>query len=324
MHASASRWLALLAVLLWCAAPADAAADPVADTAADPAADPAALIERCLPRLDAARDVGVARILQRCPELEPAWTRDPGAFGLPLAWRELGSELSVDSLRELSPLLRAADQSAAAPPRGAEPSAATLGAVLADWSLPDDAGLLQRLLRWIRARVGADDRPLEPDAAQAAQQDAQRLARLWPLLGWLGFAATLGLVAWVLAREARAAGWGAAGRWARTRPADADDRSAAVATSGADTRERDVAAQRPEWWLAQLAARLAARGALRHPAAATAREIAAAATVGPVGLQQLGLLTEVAEAARYAPHPPAPARLEAAAAAGAALLEELR
>jgi hypothetical protein len=87
---------------------------------------------------------------------------------------------------------------------------------------------------------------------------------------------------------------------------------------------QDAAAQGPQWWLAQLAARLAARGALRHPAAATAREIAAAATVGAVGLQQLELLTEVAEAARYAPHPPPATRLDAAAAAGAALLQELR
>jgi hypothetical protein len=312
MHASASRWLALLAGMLFWVSPA-AATDV-----------PAAMLERCLPRLDAARDVGVARILQRCPELERAFNLNPAAFGLPRDWREVGREVSADSLRELAQLLRAADEPAALAPAVAPPSAATLAAVLADWSLPDDAGPLQRLLRWIRARVGVDELPLERDAQPAARQADGLLARLWPVFGWLAFAVTLGLVGWVLSREARAAGWLPALRRRRAAPAAPGDTPAAAGGNAASLAAAQVLQDRPEWWLAQLAARLAERGALRHPHAATAREIAAAATVGPAGTQRLELLAEVAESARYAPQPPSQARLAAAAAAGVALLEELR
>lgn len=316
MHASASRWLALLAGMLCCLSPM-AAADAAADA-------PAAILERCLPRLDAARDVGVARILRRCPELERAVSLNPAAFGLPRDWREVGREVSADSLRELTQLLRAADEPAAFAPGVAPPSAATLTAVLADWSLPDDAGPLQRLLRWIRARVGVDELPLERDAAPARGQADGLLARLWPVFGWLAFAVTLGLVGWVLSREARAAGWLQALRRLRAAPAASGDLPAETADNAASLAAAPVLLDRPDWWLAQLAARLAERGVLRHPDAATAREIAAAATVGPAGTQRLELLTEVAESVRYAPQPPSQARLAAAAAAGVALLEELR
>jgi hypothetical protein len=298
--------------MLCCTAPA---------TAADA---PAALLERCVPRLDAARDVGVLRILRRCPELERAWRLNPAAFGLPRDWREVGGELSADSLRELAQLLRAADQAAVLPARTAAPSTATLATVLADWSLPDDAGPLQRLLRWIRARVGVDELPLERDAAPASRQADGLLARLWPALGWLVFAATLGLLGWVLSREARAAGWWQALRGRRAAQAPSGDPPVEHGGNAVEVPPAKSLRHGPEWWLAQLAARLAARGILRHPDAATAREIAAAAPVGVAGAQRFGLLIDVAESARYAPQSPSQAQLAAAAEAGVALLEELR
>lgn len=312
MHVSAFRWLALLAGVLLLGSPA------YADD------EPSAVIERCLPRLDPARDVGVVRILQRCPELQQAWIQDSAAFGLPQAWRELGSELSIDSLRELAQLLRAADQPARPSPGVAAPSTATLVAVLADWSLPDDAGLLQRLLRWIRARVGVDTAALEPEAGNVAQPDDGLLARVGRVLGWIAFAVALGLLGWVLSREARAAGWLHALRRTRSRREYRARGPVAAGTEAARARPEAAPALWPGWWLEQLAARLAARGALRHPAAATAREITAAATLGPVALRRLELLTEIADAARYAPQQPSRASLDAAAEAGAALLEELR
>jgi hypothetical protein len=309
MLASASRWFALLLGSWLLAAPVGAAVDA------------AGLIEQCVPRLDPARDVGVARILLRCPELERAWSADATAFGLPQAWREVGGELSVDALRELSLLLREAGRPAASGSAVAAPSAATLAAVLADWPLPDEASLGQRLLRWIRARIGVDAMTTGRDATRGALTPAGPGARLLQALGWSAFAAALVLVGWVLWREARASGW-------LRRRAGGSGSAAYAAAAAADQRVDDVpqrlqAGSRPspDWWLAQLAARLAARGALRHPAGATAREIAAALSVAPPVTQRLATLVEVADEARFAALPPSQARLDAAAEAGRALLE---
>lgn len=303
MRAGALPSLALLIGIAAMGGPGAAATDPVAQ------------LETCAKRLDAARDVGVARILARCPELARAWQQDPGTFGLPRDWRDAGSEVSAYSLRELARLLRATD---VAPPRAAGAAAAprteALAALLADWPLPDDAGLLTRLLRWIRARIGADVVVAEPDSGPGAQGAPGPEAWLRRALPWAALLATLALLAWVLRRERAAA---QAARGARHGAARESALAVPVATAGG-------APDSPGDWLAAIATRLAARGLLRHPAAATAREIVAATPADTVVAAQLALLATVADESRYAPRPPDSMRRDAALAAGRAVSEALR
>lgn len=303
MRRGAPGWIALLAGTMSLGAPVGAATDP------------ATQLEACAARLDPARDVGVARITSRCPELRRAWQQQSGAFGLPRNWRDVGSELSADSLRELARLLRDARSPMPMTPSAASrPRAATLGAVLADWPQPDDAGLIARLLRWIRARVGVDGPMVAPQAGPDHRADAGLRAWLARVFPWIALVATVVLLAWVLHRERSAA------RARRTA------RSVAAASSGDRGRAVDAAAvpESPGVWLAALAARLAARGLLRHPAGATPREIVAATPVDAGLAPQLRLLAAVADESRYAAQPPDPTRREAALAAGRVLVESLR
>lgn len=278
------------------------------------ATDPAAQLETCAARLDAARDVGVARILARCPELARAWQQDASAFGLPRDWRDAGSEVSAYSLRELARLLRATDAAPARAAAAAAPRAAALEAVLADWPLPDDAGLVTRLLRWVRARIGADAVVVEPASGPGAQRPAGIEAWLRRVLPWAALLSTLVLLAWVLWRERAAA-------QARRGVRDGAARESALAVPvGAAGGAPDS----PGGWLAAIATRLAERGLLRHPAAATAREIVAATPADTGIAAPLALLATVADESRYAPQPPAPTRRDAALAAGRAVSEALR
>jgi hypothetical protein len=307
--ASLSR--ALLAAILALGAVAPAATGPA--TAAAIAA--ATQLDACAQRLDAARDVGVARIMARCPELARAWQRDGAAFGLPRNWRDVGGEVSADSLRELARLLRA---TAALPPRETNTATplrvATLDAVLADWPPFEDAGLIARVLRWIRARVGADPTLVEPKAGGDSRDQSRFGAWMARVLPWVALLATLALLVWVLQRERRAA------HAARASHGSAPGSSPDVAA----TSHAAAAPVSPGDWLAVLAARLAARGLLRHPAGATSREILAAAPSDARLATQWTLLATVADEARYAPRPPDPGRRSAALAAGLALAEALR
>lgn len=308
MRGGASLSLALLVAILGLGAAAHAAPGVVTDAASAAVTR----LEDCAQRLDAARDVGVVRIMARCPELARAWQRDGTAFGLPRNWREVGGEMSADSLRELARLLRAtavAGTSTATPLR-----TATLEAVLADWPPFEDAGLIARVLRWVRARVGADPTLPEPKAGRDPTDQSGFSAWATRALPWVALVATLALLAWVLHRERGAARAARASRGALpvSSPdvAEASDPAAAPASPGD--------------WLAALAARLAARGLLRHPAGATSREILAAAPSDTRLAPQWTLLAAVADEARYAPRPPDPARCAAALAAGHALGEALR
>ncbi len=309
MRGGACLSLALLVATpgLW------AAAHPATGLAIDAASAAATQIEDCVRRLDAARDVGVARIMVRCPELGRAWQQDGAAFGLPRNWREVGSEVSADSLRELARLLRATSVS---PPRetttATAPRAATLDAVLADWPPFEDAGLIARVLRWVRARVGGPALE-EPQSGRDSAGEGRFTAWLIRVLPWVVLVATLALLAWVLQRERSAA------RAARASHEGSPSSADVAATS--DAADSPVS---PGDWLAALAARLGTRGLLRHPAGATSREILAAAPADTRLAPQWTLLAAVADEARYAPEPPDPARCAAAVAAGRTLAEALQ
>jgi hypothetical protein len=309
MRGGASLSLALLVATLGLGATANAATGLTTDAAATQ-------LEACAQRLDAARDVGVARIMARCPELARAWQRDAAAYGLPRNWRDVGGEVSADSLRELARLLRATQ---AAPPRGTAtaPSlrAATLEGVLADWPPFEDAGLIARVLRWVLARVGADPTLTEPQTSRNSAEQRRFSTWLAKALPWVALVATLALLAWVVQRErSAAAGAARASRGVSPRPSPAVAATSDV--SGVPVSPGD--------WLGTLAARLAARGLLRYPAGATSREILAAAPTDTRLAPQWTLLATVADEMCYAPQPPDPARCGAALAAGRALAEALR
>lgn len=309
-HAGARLGQALLGGLLCLAAPPGAAVEP------------ADLLDRCVPRLDAARDVGVARILRRCPELERAWDLDASPYGLPQDWRDVGGEMSRDSLRELARLLRDAAAPPASAPDGAAPRAATLAAVLQEWPLPDEAGVLQRLLRWVRSRMGGDGMTPTKAPEPTPRIAGERAPLWWRIAGWTGFAALLALVGWVGWREAQAAGW--LRRLQGVRGLESEPRGGSVTADAALPQSVGAAVQSPAWWLEQVALQLAARRRLPHPAGATPTEIAAAMRADTTLQPRLALLVAVVDAARYARDPPSSADIEAAVAAGGALLERLR
>jgi hypothetical protein len=308
MRVGASLSLALLVATLGLGATANAATGLTTDAAATQ-------LEACAQQLDAARDVGVARIMARCPELARAWQSDAAAYGLPRNWRDVGGEVSADSLRELARLLRA---TRAAPPLGAATAtplrAATLEAVLADWPPFEDAGLIARVLRWVRARVGADPTLAEPQTGRNSADQRRFRAWLAKVLPWVTLVATLALLAWVVQRERSAAGAARASRGVS--PGPSPDVAATSDVSGVPVSPGD--------WLGTLAARLAARGLLRHPAGATSREILAAAPTDTRLAPQWALLATVVDEMCYAPQPPDPTRCDAALAAGRALAEALR
>jgi hypothetical protein len=71
------------------------------------AQDPALrVIEECRARLDSSADLGIERVSRRCPELMPALEKAPWRDLLPSTFGQRKEEISAQSLRVLSELLR--------------------------------------------------------------------------------------------------------------------------------------------------------------------------------------------------------------------------
>ena len=71
------------------------------------AQDPALrAVEECRARLDSGADLGIDRVSRRCPELMPAIEKAPWRDLLPSTFGQRKEEISAESLRVLSELLR--------------------------------------------------------------------------------------------------------------------------------------------------------------------------------------------------------------------------
>lgn len=286
--------LCLLAVLSWAVAAG---------------AEDAALrvVESCRARLNPRVDIGTERVARRCPDLLPALERAPWRELLPSTLGERNEELSADSLRALSELVRhAADPGQ----RRAAPDQKALAPLLAELGEQGQQGATrwERFKRWLKQKFenrkdDDEDGWLEKWSRQFSTSEGVAQA-----ITYVGYALVMALVLFVIWSELRASGLmgGARRQQRRSSPA-------------AEWRRRlmlsDVFAaplhERPGMMLALLGEALTR--AQRLPAA---EGLPAGTIVRRAQLEsdaeraQLSQVATTAEQARYAPQPPDAADME--------------
>jgi hypothetical protein len=273
-----------------------------------------ALLDACAARLDAERDIGVARVLAACPEVERAFADGAVRPWLPTDWRRHGEDLSAGSLRELASLLR----ETRAAPAGAPPDPALLAQVLAGnaASADDDVGAWRRFLRWLRAAAGLGSAGPQDGRFADWLRSGGRAETFWTLAGYVAFALALAFSAWIVRGELRALGFGRRGGG----PLEPSSPGAVPpAAPGVDHAAAPLA-ERPGLLLRRLAAALAARQGLLRSEAWTVDELLAARPFADdERARQLTMLARVAESARYAAEAPDTATLREATLAGETL-----
>jgi hypothetical protein len=191
------RWL-LPALTLAALLPASAIAEDAALRAVD----------SCRARLDARVDIGIERVRRRCPELLPALDKAPWRDLLPRALGERREEISAQSLRALSELVRHATDSADQRP---VPERSALDPVLAELGAQGQQGATrwERFKRWLKQKL--EDRPDDDQAGWLERWSRQfhtseGVARA---ITHAGYAMVVALVLFVIWQELRAAGlWG--------------------------------------------------------------------------------------------------------------------
>jgi hypothetical protein len=286
------------------------------------AEDPALVaLEACRARLDPRRDVGLARIEKRCPELLPALERAAWSPLLPQGMRERRDEVSADSLRELGELVRGLRGAAAT---RAAPDPARLAPVLAELGEQGQQGATrwERFKRWLqdklerREKEESDEKSLLADLGEEFET-SEGVARL---ITYTGYGLLALLVLFVVWSELRAAGLlgGPPREGARAAEAAAWRRRLQLA----DVLDAPLA-ERPGLLLKLLGETLTR--AHRLPAA---NGLTASALVRRARLDsdaeraELEQLATAAEAVRYAPRAPEPERLEGAVTAARSLLDK--
>jgi hypothetical protein len=281
------------------------------------AADDPALrvVEACRAKLDARADLGFERVQRRCPDLLQALERAPWRDLLPTTLRQ--EDISADSLRALSDLIRASRAEASA---GATLDRAKLDAALAALGAQGQQGATrwERLKRWFRAKFEPRD---DDDRAGWLGQLASRLRTsegVADVLTYVGYLAVTLLVSWIVFAELRAAG--VFGGWRR---------AATRRNPAAEWRRRlmlaDVTAaplaERPGMLLRLLGEALTRAHRLPAADGLTARAIATRARLDTdEDRAQLERVARVADDARYAPEKPDAAALEQAVDVAKSLL----
>ena len=108
-------------------------------------------LDSCRARLDLRLDIGIERVQQRCPELMPALQRAPWKDLLPASLGQRREEVSAQSLRALSELIRHAQDPGT---RRATPKLDSLAPVLAELGEQGKQGATrwERFKRWLREK----------------------------------------------------------------------------------------------------------------------------------------------------------------------------
>ena len=302
------RWLAALLLLAASAPPAHAA-------------DATPAIDDCLAKLDAAADVGYARISARCPELPAALAQKPAADWLPADWNRPDNQLSAQGLTELRALL-AREQAVPARAR-ALPDVAKVPAVLAAVTRSEaaQAGWWTRFKEWLR-RILTPQVQRNESWVTRWLDGASLSRRASELIAWSVLALIVALAVGIIVRELRIAGL-LGGR----------ERSRAQAGSGLPGGRRGASAgqivraaprERPGLLLEAIAKRLAEQDRLPPARALTARELVGRARLpDEAGRSRLAELAAVSERVRFSGADVAAASLTAALAGGEQLLASL-
>ena len=307
-------------VLLWSSVASVAATTPKADE------EVIALLTDCAARLDRDRDVGYARIAQRCPELSPALTGSARSAWLPGTWQERSNELSAGGLRELARLIREESRRAVAV---GGPSSEALAAVLRQVSAdPEaDSGWWARTLAWIRSLLSRQPAgAAEPEFSIADWLRSRGIgANIWTVLTYALFSVLIGIAIFIILTELRAAGL------LQRKPRDASS-DTHPPRNRAPLRLEDLAGlplrERPALLLRLILEALTAAGRMQGHApgyaSRTRREILRDARLEQASQRDaLAALAGSTEQLRYAAVPPAPPEIEASIAEGSALLRQL-
>jgi hypothetical protein len=165
-------------------------------------------VDNCRARLDARVDIGIERVRRRCPELLPALEKAPWRDLLPRTLGERREEISAQSLRALSELVRHATDPATQRP---VPGRDALDPVLAELGAQGQQGATrwERFKRWLKQKL--ENRPGDDNAGWLERWSRQfhtseGVARA---ITHAGYAMVVALVLYVIWQELRAAGlWG--------------------------------------------------------------------------------------------------------------------
>jgi hypothetical protein len=286
----------------------------VAAAADDPALR---VIETCRAKLDARSDLGLERVQRRCPELLPALDRAPWRGLLPKTLRQ--EDISADSLRAMSELIRQAQVTTAEPVELDDVHLARSLAALGEEG-QEGATRWERLKRWIREKFEtrkSDDAP----GWLAKFTNRIRTSEGWiDAITYLGYAAVALLVFYVIFAELRAAGMLGGLR-----------RSAARRNPAAEWRRRlmmaDVSAaplvERPGMLLRLLGEALTRAHRLPAADGLTANAIVQRAEIVDEERAELARVAKIADAARYGAARPDDAALEETVGVAKALLARL-
>lgn len=280
--------------------------------------DDAALrvVEACRARLNPKVDVGIERVQRRCPELLPALSNAPWKDLMPRALTERREEISAESLRALTGLVRAAQ---AEQVRREAPSAQTLAPVLAELGELGRQGATRwdRLKRWLKQRLEEENARDQSGWLERWSRELSTSEGIARALTYTGYALVFALVLFVVWSELRAAGWlGGPGREARAAAAAAEWRRRMML---ADVAAAPLA-ERPGMLLKLLGEALTRARRLPAAAGMTASAMARRAQLEAGDREELGRVAAVAEQLRYAPHAPPEPQIEATVDAGRTLL----
>jgi hypothetical protein len=276
------------------------------------------VLDNCRARLDPRVDVGIERIRRRCPELLPALEKAPWRELLPSTLGERREEISAQSLRALSELVRHAGD---ATPQRAAPSRELLDPVLAGLGEQGQQGATrwERFKRWLREKF--EDRPDqdEPGWLEKWSRKIHTSEGVAQALTYVGYVMVVALALYVILQELRAAGLWRTSRAARRAPAAEWRRRLMLA----DVLAAPLA-ERPGMLLKLLGEALTR--AQRLPAA---EGLTAGAIVRRARLDDdadraaLAQVARTAEELRYAPQSPADASIESSVEAARTLLARI-
>lgn len=281
-----------------------------------------AAIDSCIPKLDAALDVGYERIVVRCPALAPSLERSGWAAWLPAGWKEARNELSAGSLAELRTLV--ARELAAPVPGGPRPSVAHLNEVLMGLGGPGhrNDSLWARFRAWLRTVVDRNHKPGEGSWLDRMIQRSGRSQTAVELLIYGGLCLVVLLAGLIVVNELRAAGF------VRSRKRERAARSQAQAVAPARLSWADVdrvpLSDKPRLLLELVVSQLTATRRLPPAGAMTVLELTRCVQLDEaVDRERLQELARAAERTRFSAASLAPQAVEAAVAQGRELLQRL-
>lgn len=281
-----------------------------------PAADPLAVIDACVHRLDPARDVGYARIAERCPELAPSLKGSAYAPWLPPDWNQKDNKLSVGGLLELRTLL-----SRAPAPAVRTPQVARLAPFLAQLrsQAAEHRTWWTRFKDWLRDVLSSRGEKGEAGWLERLVGQVSPPQAIVRLIVWGSLLVLLALAGGIVVNELRLAGLLRARR-VRSGAAEATAAQepltlAALTHAGAHDR--------PRLLLELILRQLTAQRRLPPARALTVRELQRAAQLPEAARAPLAELAAACEQLRFGAQEPPPAALAAVTAEGVELLRVL-